>query len=193
MAMTISREIVRERRKRLFRIRPGTAPVYRIKRVNTGYILTEYISGGEGKRKEGQNWLLTVSSVRTRRKEKRVLEKETFQRNKTKLFILFVLVCFFRSVQCFYLTNLWLWFLEGIMLLGLPVTNWFLEYKRLALVEHHETCLSLSFARVLFEFARDGTVLPCNAIFKRCLARYKSKLFQICVYIWLTIFRLKCL
>ena len=62
------------------------------------------------------------------------------------------------------------------MLLGLPVVNWFLEYKRIALVENHETCLSLSFARVLFEFARDGTTLPCNALFKRCLVRYKSKL-----------------
>ena len=61
------------------------------------------------------------------------------------------------------------------MLLGLPVTNWFMEYRRLGLLEHHETCAGLSFVRVLFEFRHDGTVLPCNAIFKRAVSRYKGK------------------
>ena len=61
------------------------------------------------------------------------------------------------------------------MLRDLPVVKWLLEYKRMAHVEHHETCAGLSFARVLFEFARDGTVLPCNTLFKRSLHRYKRK------------------
>ena len=65
------------------------------------------------------------------------------------------------------------------MLRDLPVVNWFLEYKKMGLVEHHETCASLSFVRVLFEFARDGTILPCNTLFKRAVIRYKRKSLEL--------------
>ena len=60
------------------------------------------------------------------------------------------------------------------MLRDLPLSNWFLEYRRMGFVEHHETCLSLSFVRVMFEFVRDGTVLPCNVLFRRAIHRYKG-------------------
>ena len=60
------------------------------------------------------------------------------------------------------------------MLLGLPLENWFMEYRRMGLIENHETCVSLTFARVLFEFSHDGTVLPCNTLFKRTIYRYKG-------------------
>ena len=49
-----------------------------------------------------------------------------------------------------------------------------MEYRRMGLIENHESCVSLTFARVLFEFARDGSVLPCNTLFKRTLHRYKG-------------------
>ena len=62
------------------------------------------------------------------------------------------------------------------MLFGLPLQNWFMEYRRMGLVEHHETCVGLVFVRVLFEFSRDGTVLPCNALFKRAIQRYKGRI-----------------
>ena len=65
------------------------------------------------------------------------------------------------------------------MLHGLPVTNWFLEYRRLGMVQHHETSVGLSFARVLFEFSHDGTTLPGNGLFKRSVLRYKGKKFII--------------
>ena len=45
----------------------------------------------------------------------------------------------------------------------------------MAHLEHHETCTGLSFVRVLFEFGRNGDVLPCNGLFKRAVLRYKSK------------------
>ena len=61
-----------------------------------------------------------------------------------------------------------------VMLRDLPLSNWFLEYRRMGFVEHHETCLSLSFVRVMFEFVRDGTVLPCNVLFRRAVHRYKG-------------------
>ena len=61
------------------------------------------------------------------------------------------------------------------MLLGVPVRNWFMEYRRLGLLEHHETCVGFSFVRVLFEFGRSrGNVLPPNALFKRAVMRYKG-------------------
>lgn len=60
------------------------------------------------------------------------------------------------------------------MLRDLPLENWFMEYRRLGLIENHESCVSLTFARVLFEFTRDGSVLPCNTLFKRTLHRYKG-------------------
>ena len=63
------------------------------------------------------------------------------------------------------------------MLHGLPITNWFLEYRRMGLVNHHETSISLSFARVMFEFVHDGVTLPCNALFKRALTKYKGIYF----------------
>ena len=62
------------------------------------------------------------------------------------------------------------------MLLGVPVRNWFMEYRRLGLLEHHETSVGMSFVRVLFEFGRDGHVLPCNGLFKRVVIRYKGKI-----------------
>ena len=62
------------------------------------------------------------------------------------------------------------------MLLGIPVRNWFMEYRRLGLLEHHETSVGMSFVRVLFEFGRDGHVLPCNGLFKRVVIRYKGKI-----------------
>ena len=46
----------------------------------------------------------------------------------------------------------------------------------MGIVNHHETCISLSFARVMFEFVQNGTTLPCNALFKRSLLRYKGNL-----------------
>ena len=63
------------------------------------------------------------------------------------------------------------------MLLGSPLQNWFMEYRRMGLVEHHETCVGMVFVRVLFEFARDGSILPCNALFKRTVQRYKSRYY----------------
>ena len=63
------------------------------------------------------------------------------------------------------------------MLLGLPLLNWFMEYRRMGLVEHHETCVGMVFVRVLFEFTRDGSILPCNALFKRAVQRYKGRNF----------------
>ena len=63
------------------------------------------------------------------------------------------------------------------MLLGIPVRNWFMEYRRLGLLEHHETSVGMSFVRVLFEFGREGHVLPCNGLFKRVVIRYKGKIF----------------
>lgn len=61
------------------------------------------------------------------------------------------------------------------MLLGIPVRNWFLEYRRMGLLENHETCIGLSFVRVLFEFGRPENVLPCDALFRRAVLRYKGK------------------
>ena len=64
------------------------------------------------------------------------------------------------------------------MLLGVPVQNWFMEYRRLGLLEHHETSVGVSFVRVMFEFSRNGAgpTLPCNGLFKRAVVRYKGSL-----------------
>ena len=48
----------------------------------------------------------------------------------------------------------------------------------MGLVNHHETSISLSFARVMFEFIHDGVTLPCNALFKRALTKYKGILLS---------------
>ena len=64
-----------------------------------------------------------------------------------------------------------------VMLRGLPLENWFMEYRRMGLIENHESCVSLTFARVLFEFTRDGSILPCNTLFKRSIHRYKGNFY----------------
>ena len=67
------------------------------------------------------------------------------------------------------------------MLGDLSTINWFLEYRRLALVEHHETSAGLVFVRTLFEFPHGQVHLPCNTIFKRAVHRYKGKHFRLII------------
>ena len=65
------------------------------------------------------------------------------------------------------------------MLGGLPVSNWFMEYRRMALVEHHNTCAGLVFVRVLYEISQTSDVIPCSALMRKTVSKYKGKNFLI--------------
>ena len=74
-------------------------------------------------------------------------------------------------------TNKKLFLLDRYQMLGgLPVINWFMEYRRMALVEHHNTCAGLVFTRVLYEIAPTTDVIPCNALMRKAVSKYKGKL-----------------